>query len=214
MPQSPDPRHQPMFNIPPATMGLLLANIAMHLVRAVLPTDLDDAVVDAFAFIPARYATPGELGWAAIVAPVSYQFLHGSWAHLGINMVALLAFGSGVEQRIGAIRMLLFYLLCGVAAAAVHFAVYPTSPMAVIGASGAISGQFGAVLRIRVATGARGLWLLIVLWIIMNVVGGQMGMPGEENMPIAWVAHIGGFLAGLAAIGLFLPPARQRLRPH
>lgn len=203
-----------MFNIPPATMGLLLANVSVHLVRMALPANLDDAVVNTFAFVPARYGVPGDLGWAAIVAPVTYQFLHGNWTHLVINMVALLAFGAGVEQRIGAIRMLLFSTLCGIAAATVHFAVYPTSTVQVIGASGAISGLFGAVLRVRVATGTRGLWLLIVLWITMNVIGGQMGMPGDENMPIAWVAHIGGFLAGLALIGLFLTPARPRLRPH
>jgi membrane associated rhomboid family serine protease len=194
---------QPILNIPPATKALLIANVVVHLARLLLPGDLDDAVLLTFAFIPARYFAPYAFGWPALIDPISYQFLHGSLAHLAINMLALLAFGAGVERRIGASRMLAFTLICGVASALTHLIVYPSSIEPVIGASGAISGLFGGVLRFRLQGGARGgLWLLVALWIAMDVVTGISGM-GGDGASIAWVAHIGGFVAGLLLFGPF-----------
>lgn len=204
-PRPPDLRqHQPLLNIPPATLALLIANVAVQLVLSVLPDDVVDVVIAYLGFIPARFTEPGAFDWTAVVTPITYQFVHGGWTHLLVNMVALLAFGAGVEQAIGARRMIVFSLLCGLIAAAVHFAVYPTSPVPIVGASGAISGLFGAVLRTRIALGARALWPLAALWIVMDVISGQMGMPGNPDQPIAWVAHIGGFVAGIGLIGFFL----------
>ena len=194
---------QPILNVPPATKALLIANVVVHLARLLLPGDLDDTVLLTFAFIPARYFAPYAFGWPTLIDPISYQFLHGSLAHLAINMLALLAFGAGVERRIGASRMLAFTLICGVASALTHLIVYPSSIEPVIGASGAISGLFGAVLRFRLQGGARGgLWLLVALWIAMDVVTGISGM-GGDGASIAWVAHIGGFVAGLLLFGPF-----------
>jgi len=191
---------QPIFNIPPATQALIVANLAVHLLRLLLAPETDDALVSLLAFVPGRYTAPSGLGWPALVDPITYQFLHANLVHLGVNMLALLAFGSGVERRIGAVRMVIFYLVCGVASAAVHFAVYPTSLVPIVGASGAISGLFGGVLRFQFAGGAggrRGLWLVVILWIVINVVLGQTGMPGMEDAAIAWVAHLGGIVTGL-----------------
>ena len=199
------PARQPIFNIPPATQWLIVANVAVHLLRLMLAPESDDAVVSLLGFVPARYTEPGGLGWAALVAPVSYQFLHANLIHLGVNMLALLAFGSGVERQIGGGRMAIYYLACGVASAAAHLAVYPTSLVPIIGASGAISGLFGGVLRFQFAGGAggrRGLWAVVVLWIVVNTVLGQTGMPGMEEAAIAWVAHLGGFAAGLLLFNL------------
>jgi membrane associated rhomboid family serine protease len=194
---------QPIFNVLPATKALLIANVVVHLLRLLLPENLDDAVVTTFAFIPARYTEPDAFGWSALVDPITYQFLHGSLTHLGINMLALLAFGAGVERRIGGPRMLAFTLICGVVAALTHFAIYPWSIVPIIGASGSISGLFGGILRFHVYSGSRrSLWPLVALWIIMDVVTGTMGMGGDGE-PIAWVAHIGGFIAGLLLFGLF-----------
>ena len=201
---TPPPR-QPIFNIPPATQALIVANVVVHLFRLLLAPASDDALVSLLAFVPGRYTAPGGIGWPALVDPVTYQFLHANLIHLGVNMLALLAFGSGVERRIGGARMAIFYLVCGVASAAVHFAVYPTSLVPIIGASGAISGLFGGVLRFQFggAAGARrGLWPVVVLWIVVNVVLGQAGMPGMEDTAIAWVAHLGGFGAGLLLFNL------------
>jgi membrane associated rhomboid family serine protease len=185
------------------TKGLLIANVAVHVARLLLPPQLDDALLLEFAFIPARYTIPGAFHWTALLDPVTYQFLHGSLLHLGMNMLALLAFGSGVERRIGGWRMLIFALLCGIAAAATHFAVYPTSPDPVIGFSGALSGLFGGILRFIARRGGTRLWPMVVVWLVMNVVTGETGMAGGDGEIIAWVAHTGGFVAGLALFGLF-----------
>lgn len=194
-----------MFNIPPMTQALLAANVAVHGARLLLPERLDDAVVLAFAFIPARY-TVGPRGWPALVDPVTYQFLHGSLTHLAVNMLALLAFGGGVERRIGGWRMLAFALLCGILAAAAHLIAYPFSDVPIVGASGAISGLFGGVLRFQARAGAggrRSLLPLVVLWVILIIVTGQIGMPGTDGAAVAWVAHLGGFAAGLLLFGRF-----------
>ncbi|HKW52045.1 MAG TPA: rhomboid family intramembrane serine protease [Stellaceae bacterium] len=209
------PARQPIFNIPPATQALIIANVAVHLLRLLLPAGSDDALVSLLAFVPDRYTAAGGIGWPALVDPVTYQFLHANFIHLGINMLALLAFGSGVERRIGGARMLIFFLVCGVAAAAAHFAVYPSSPVPIIGASGAISGLFGGVLRFQFSGGAggrRGLWTVVIVWLVVNVAFGQTGMPGMEDAAIAWVAHLGGFVAGLLLFGLAArrpPPDRS-----
>ena len=118
------PARQPIFNVPPVTKALLLVNVAVHLLRLLLPADIDDALVSTFAFVPARYTVADGLGWPALVDPITYQFLHASFVHLGVNMLALLAFGSGVERRTGGWRMLVFFLVCGVVSAAAHLAAY------------------------------------------------------------------------------------------
>jgi membrane associated rhomboid family serine protease len=197
-----EPQRQPIFNLPPVTTWLLVANVAIHLVRMLLPTDLDAELVSELAFTPSRYTVTGEFGWTALIDPLTYQFLHGSLAHIGMNMLALLAFGSGVERRIGGARMLVFALICGIAAAATHFAVYPTSPDPVIGFSGALSGLFGGILRFIAKRGGTRLWPMIAVFLVMTIVTGETGM-GAEGEIVAWVAHIGGFVAGLVLFGLF-----------
>jgi membrane associated rhomboid family serine protease len=204
---------QPIFNIPPITGALLLANIAVHGFRMLLPDEADDRIIRLFAFFPARYAA-GRWGWPAFIDPISYQFLHANLTHLFVNMLALLAFGSGVERRLGRWRMLALTILSGVAAAGAHWAAYPSSALPVVGASGAISGLFGGVLRMlaRGAGGRRtGLWPLLALWIIVTVIAGQTGMPGEPGAQIAWVAHLGGFAFGLVVFGLLDRTAPPRL---
>jgi membrane associated rhomboid family serine protease len=198
------PARQPILNVPAVTKALLMANVAVHLPRLLLPVDIDDALVSMLAFVPARYTTGG-FGWPALVDPITYQFIHANFIHLGVNMLALLAFGSGVERRIGGARMLIFYLVCGVASAAAHFAAYPSSPEPIVGASGAISGLFGGVLRLQFGAargGRRGLWPVVIVWIVVNFVLGQTGMPGAEGASIAWVAHLGGFITGLLLFDL------------
>ena len=167
-----------------------------------LPDAAADTAIALFGFTPARYGgAAGGAVWAAIVDPVSYQFLHGGFAHIGANMLGLLAFGAGVEQRLGRWRFLAFYLLCGIAGAFAEFAAGPGSAEAMIGASAAISGLFGAILRFRAFR--RGFWVLVVLWFLINAVTGVAGV-GSEVEPVAWVAHIGGFVAGLVLFPLFV----------
>lgn len=205
---------QPVLNLPPMVQALLILIAATHLVRLLLPDDVDWWVIFTFAFIPARYSLPGAFDWGAIVSPITHMLLHDGWLHLLVNMATLMAFGAGVERRIGGGRMLGFAIVCGLAGVAAHYLVYADSGTPVIGASGAISGLFGGVLRLmpgrRAGQGLRGLLPIIVVWIGINVGFGLTGMPGAEG-EIAWVAHLGGFIAGLAFFGPFDRPRRQPL---
>lgn len=206
----PPPGRQPILQLPPFVQAWLLVSIAIHLVRLALPVQTDDWVIVTFGFIPIRYTIPEFFTWGAGVAPLTHMLLHGSWVHLLVNMATLMAFGSGVERRIGGRRTFWFALTCGLAGAVAHYFVYPESPVPVVGASGAISGLFGGVLRLvqahRLAGGSRGLWAAAAVWIGINVLFGLTGMPGAEE-EIAWVAHLGGFLAGLVLFRPFDPRA-------
>lgn len=195
----PRPPRQSPINLPPLTAALLFVNVAVAVVRWLLPAQIDDRMLLTFGFLPLRYHGASAWSWPALVAPVTYQFLHGGFVHLGVNMLALVAFMPGVEGRLGRLRLLVFYLLCGVAGAFAQYLLDPRSPALLIGASAAISGIFGAILRFRIAR--RSFWLVVVLWLVMNFVSGASGMGSSE--PIAWVAHIGGFVAGLVLFPLF-----------
>jgi membrane associated rhomboid family serine protease len=147
------------------------------------------------------------------------MFLHGGWAHLISNMLALYIFGDNVEDRMGSFRYLLFYLLCGLVAAFVHIGFNPNSSMPTIGASGAISGVLAAyVLFFPTARVITLVPLFFLPWFIeipamiylgmwffsqllnglFTVVSGVQAFGG-----VAWWAHIGGFLAGMIVAPLF-----------
>jgi membrane associated rhomboid family serine protease len=143
------------------------------------------------------------------------MFLHGSWMHIIGNMWFLWIFGNNVEDSMGRLRFVVFYLVCGVAAALVHVAVSPGSTVPTVGASGAISGVMGAYVilfpKVRVftfvplgffmTTVALPAWVMLGYWMLIQVLGG-MASSGEGG-GIAFGAHIGGFLAGMALIKLF-----------
>jgi len=155
-------------------------------------------------------------GTAQITLPLlslfTSLFLHGGWLHLLGNMIYLWVFGDNVEDKLGRVRYLFFYLLCGAAASALHIYVAPTSGMPTIGASGAISGVLGAYLllfpRARVVTLIPIFFFLQVaelpalvvlgLWFVMQFFNGiaSLGSVTTRMGGIAWWAHIGGFLAG------------------
>jgi membrane associated rhomboid family serine protease len=203
-------RREPILNLPPVTGALAAVTVAVHLVRLLLPAEVDGAILFHFAFIPLRYSIPDLFGWAAIVSPLSYLFLHGGGLHLVMNLAMLVSFGSGVERRIGGGRTLIFYLLTGVLAAFIHFAVYSDSTTPVVGASGAISGLFGAIVMLLHRRGAGGkgpqnFGVLVAVWVVFTVVTGLIGVPGEPEIEVAWVAHLGGFAAGLLLFPLFDP---------
>lgn len=188
------PPRQPVFNLPPATKALLGANVLVFAVMELLGDNFADTLIEWFGFVPARYAGwPGPF-WIKLVDPLTYQFLHGGLTHIAVNMLGLVAFGAGVEQRLGTWRFLVFYLVCGVIGAFTELLVMPGSGDVMIGASAAVSGLFGGILRF--AAFRRGFWLLVGLWLLMNAVTGIVGV-GAGGEPVAWVAHVGGFVAGL-----------------
>ncbi len=208
---------QPILNAPAAVSWLVLAIVAVHAVRFVLPHDLDYWLVEAFAFDASVYTDPG--GRAArplallILGPVTHTLLHAGLAHLVINMAMLLAFGTAIARRMGAGWFLALFLISAVSGAAGWLVLHPWSPALLIGASGAVSGMMGAIARLGLARRAmpggpppfrdrRTALSFAGAWIVLNFVFGAVGpevfgLEGE----IAWEAHLGGFIAGFIAIG-------------
>ncbi|HEX5281511.1 MAG TPA: rhomboid family intramembrane serine protease [Micropepsaceae bacterium] len=220
---------QPLLNAPPVVLWLIAGLVACHVIRIWLPGELPDAILARFAFIPARYAEwmthatiPG--GWPELVAPlITYMLLHADYAHIGINSIWLLVFGPAVARWLGAGRFLLFFVFCGIVAALVHLAVYWGSPVAVIGASGAISGLMAAGMRILYGQVyerpdglapilSRPIVMFSLVWTGVNIVSGvfRIGVTGDVSL-VAWVAHLGGYFAGLLTLGLFLRRTAARL---
>ena len=196
------------INLPPAVLWLIGINVAVHLLRQLLGDQADQEIILQFGLVPAAYTTDsGQDLFSLLVAPVTYQFLHGGWMHLGINMLTLAAFGAPVERLLGVRRFVFFYLLCGVVAGLVHILVYPDSVDPVVGASGAISGIFGAVLMLMRYVGSLTSLLPVAgIWIGLNVFFGIFGgTPGAGGESVAWVAHIAGFVFGMASIRFFAP---------
>jgi len=199
---------QRAINLPPVLIWLIGINVAVQLVRELLSEAADSDIVLQFGLVPAAYtSSAGPDLLSLLIAPITYQFLHGGWLHLGINMITLAAFGVPVVRALGAGRFLLFYLSAGIVAGFVHVFFFPDSADPVVGASGAISGVFGAVLMLMRYVGSiQSLLPIAGIWIALNVFFGVVGgTPGAGGDPVAWTAHIGGFVYGLAAIRLFMP---------
>jgi rhomboid family protein len=144
------------------------------------------------------------------------MFLHGGWMHLIGNMWFLWLFGNNVEDSMTRPRFLIFYLLCGMAAALAQVWITPNSAVPMVGASGAISGVMGAYLvlypRVRVytllplgffiTTVALPAWVMLIYWMVLQVAGGLTSI-GAEGGGVAFMAHVGGFVAGLVLIRIF-----------
>jgi len=193
-------------------MWLIGVNVAVHVVRTyLLSADFDQRVVMEFGLVAAAYtgdaAAMGTDFLALLVAPITYQFLHATWLHLGINMLTLAAFGAPVERVLGPRRFVAFYLCAGIVAGFVHVLFYYDTMDPVVGASGAISGLFGAVLILMQRVGRMpSLIPIAAVWIGLNVFFGLVGgAPGTGGEPVAWTAHIGGFVFGLLAVRWFIP---------
>lgn len=143
------------------------------------------------------------------------MFMHGSWMHIIGNMWFLWIFGNNIEDAMGRVRFVFFYLICGVAAALAQVLLSPASAIPMVGASGAISGVMGAYVilfpRVKVytllplgfyiTTIALPAWVMLGYWIVLQVLGG-LAAPGEGG-GVAFAAHIGGFVAGMVLIKLF-----------
>jgi membrane associated rhomboid family serine protease len=197
---------EPAINLPPATLGLIALTLGSHALLEFLAPRSVWMIYDVFGFVPARYTGDFAFDWTAFASPFTYLFLHGDWMHLGINLVTLAAFGAGVERRVGAATMLSMYFLCGLVAAAAHFMVYPGSDDPVIGASGAISGLMAGallVLRERGAMGSNPLIYLAGVWIAMFTLPDILSL-NVSGARVAWVAHVGGFVAGLVLFQVFV----------
>lgn len=197
---------QPAINLPPATLALIALTLGTHALLECLAPRSVWMLYEVLGFVPHRYSGGYAIDWTAFVAPFAYLFLHGDWMHLLVNLVTLAAFGAGVERRVGASTMLSMYFLCGLVAAAAHFVVYPDSDDPVIGASGAISGLMAGallVLRERGAMGRNPLIYLAGLWIAVFTLPDILSL-SVSGARVAWVAHLGGFVAGLVFFQAFV----------
>jgi membrane associated rhomboid family serine protease len=200
-------RHERAINLPPAILWIIGLNVAVQAARQLLGDPLDQQLILEFGLVPTAYTGSPAGDWLSLIAaPFTYQFLHGGWVHLGVNMLSLAAFGAPVERTLGVPRFVLFYLSAGIAAGAIHVLSFSDSSDPVVGASGAISGIFGAVLILLWQAGRMPSLLPVAgVWIAMNVFFGIFGgTPGAGGDPVAWTAHIGGFVYGLATIRFFM----------
>jgi membrane associated rhomboid family serine protease len=196
--------------VPVVTFALIGLNVLMFL----LELSAGDAFIDAWAFVPARFAA-NPVGQAVNI--FTAMFMHGGWAHLLGNMLFLWIFGDNVEDRFGHGKFLIFYLVVGLAATFAQFALAPHSTVPNVGASGAIAGVLGAYIlmfpqaRVNVLLGRQivAMPALVVLgaWIALQLFSGMGSIANTDenaNMGgIAYIAHIGGFFTGLLLAFLF-----------
>ncbi len=200
---------------PVVTITLIAINILCFFWELSLGERLQGALASV-AFVPAVFWRPGGLVPDSMSILFS-MFLHGGWLHLGSNMLYLWIFGDNIEDRLGHVRYIIFYLACGVAAALAHGLMSPSSALPAVGASGAIAGVLGAYLVLfptaRVMTfipigfflAMRELPALFVLglWFVMQLFVGFASLgatTAAESGGVAYFAHIGGFLAGVVLI--------------
>lgn len=196
---------KPFFNwqkIPPFSRIIVLTIIAVHLCITFFMDDAQRLVLYMnFGFVPAYYSGTIPWVWSAVIAPFTTAFIHGSWIHLLTNTVMMMAMGVFFERQFGARITLIFFIFCLMSGNLVYFILNPGSTTPVIGASGAISGLFGAMLLIINFSGLagsqaqkRGPFPIIILWIAVMI---GIGLISSDT---AWQCHLGGFLGG---IGLF-----------
>ena len=206
--------HHPRRTTPVVNILLIAINVLMFWWETRLGYDIEP-VLNHVAFVPAAFWSEPSMVPSIFRALIS-MFLHGGLLHLGGNMLYLWIFGDDIEDRLGHLRYLVFYLSCGFLATLAHAVMNPNSHAPSIGASGAIAGVLGAYIllfpRERVTTlipififiTVREIPAIIVLglWFVFQLfVGvGSLGVPQEEAGGVAYFAHIGGFIAGMILI--------------
>jgi membrane associated rhomboid family serine protease len=204
-------------------------NVYVFIRELAMPPDSTEQFIYLFGLVPARFTHPD---WAARVGfPRTYwpffstMFLHGGWLHIIGNMWVLWIFGDNVEDRMGPVRFLIFYLLCGLAAGVVHVLTNPGSRVPAVGASGAIAGVMAAYFvlfpRARIVAMFPILFypvffqvpafLYLGFWFFMQFFSGTLAIATHREVSgIAWWAHVGGFGAGILTFSLFLRPREAR----
>jgi membrane associated rhomboid family serine protease len=203
---------------PLVTIGLIVVNVIVFLYELSLGQGVD-AFTLYYGLVPAAFS------WVTVFTSM---FLHGSFLHVAGNMLYLWIFGDNVEDRMGHGRFLVFYLLCGVAAALAQTITMPDSTVPMVGASGAIAGVMGAYFvlypRSRIVTLVPLFFffqvievpaiLFLGIWFLMQFVSGIgsiVSTIGRGGGGVAFWAHVAGFVAGITGVTLFRRPERQRV---
>lgn len=214
-----------------------LAFVPLRLSFALAPQTVLSSLAEADALGGAaqgQIAATLNSGRTVYFTLLTYAFLHGGWTHLSINGLTLAAFGAPVARRLAPARFLAFFIACAVAGALAHYAFHPLDAAPVVGASAAISGTMAAIVRFAFTPGARlgdngaidgrgattaslsqigenrQAMLFLVVWFGANFLLGALPSASGSSEPVAWEAHIGGFLFGLLTFGAFEPSARRR----
>jgi membrane associated rhomboid family serine protease len=224
----------PHKRFPAVTIGLIAANVLAYLATASNLLQLSPEASFQYGAVPCDVVgqCPGISAQLEQAFPsrspyltlLTSMFMHGDILHLGFNMLFLWVFGNNVEDHLGRIRFVIFYLVTGFAAAFAHIAVSADSQIPIVGASGAISGILGGYVLLwprativsilplgffftAIRTPA---WVSLGLWFVVQMFGGLAGLGEASGGGVAYLAHIGGFVAGLA---LILPFGAGRPRP-
>jgi membrane associated rhomboid family serine protease len=203
-------------SVPYVTYALVAINVLVFL----LELNNGDAFIREWAFIPARFSADPA---ASIATVFSAMFMHGGWLHLGGNMLYLWIFGDNVEDRFGHVKYLAFYLLAGIAATFAQYLFLPESNVPNVGASGAIAGVLGAYLlmfphaRVNVLLGrsvvAMPAIVVLGFWIVLQLVSGvgSIATTDADVGGVAYMAHVGGFVAGFLMAFVFRGFGRPRI---
>ena len=217
----------PTRTIPIITATLVFVNILIFLWQSFyLRQQASIAIYHQYGLVPREFISAFTGRWDLIPLNVgtlfTSMFLHGGFFHLAGNMLFLWIFGNNIEDALGHMRFIFFYVLSGLAAAASQLLYDPSSTIPMIGASGAISGVLGAYLLLYPFARIKTLLIIIIfikiidmpavilltLWFLMQVLY-SMNVEGG----VAWYAHIGGFIFGLIAVKIFEPSSKRRSKP-
>jgi membrane associated rhomboid family serine protease len=216
----------PRRSFPIVTLTLIAVNIAVFVYELTVPNT--DRLFQSAGVVPLEFATGRDIPPAApynvyYTTLITSMFLHGGFLHIGSNMLFLWIFGDNVEDRLGHLRYLLFYFLCGLAASAAHIYFNWGSPIPSVGASGAIAGVLaGYFLLFPKATVRTLLFLgpfvtvtripaiiMIGFWFVTQLLSGVAALgQTEQTAGVAFWAHIGGFIVGLPLVLLLRQPER------
>ncbi len=204
---------------PYITIGIIVLNIIVFLLQATSQSGMKETTY-AYGAIP-HYLLTFEKNQPIhpVVTVFSSMFMHGGLFHLGGNMVYLWIFGNNIEDRLGHVRFIIFYLFCGVVAAYSYAITNSHSTIPMVGASGAVSGILGAYLVLFPRANIHTLIFLgffittvkipalivIGFWAIIQFINGMISAGHHDAGGVAWFAHIGGFFIGLVTIKLWLP---------
>ena len=206
------PARERLINLPPLTLALLIVLFGIHLMRLFVLTPMqDEELVLLLGFVPARLRILGThdiLPWLNLV---TYALLHFGWTHMLVNGVGLAAFGAAAERLIGRLNYSVVLLVGTITGALLHFVFFSTDTVLLGGISAGLSGVFAVVLGVIQQTRQRpwrSLAKPVLAWIVINVVMGLIGVPGQPGLAIAWVAHLGGFVGGLVCLPFFVPAYR------
>jgi membrane associated rhomboid family serine protease len=219
-----DEAREPLLRSPAIVNAFILAFIAVHVVTHEF---LDETTFGNFllnfAMIPERVMTPEALLQGPVWIPpwatlLTYAFLHGDYMHLTFNVMWFMIFGTAVARRVGNARFLGLIFVTVLGAALTHLVFYWGSPAPVVGVSGAVSGLMGAAFRFILPNPnpgtswpppalplfSRPVVTMTLVWSVLNIALGVIGLtPDGIGYPIAWEAHLGGYLTGLVLFPLF-----------